>query len=140
MNAARIFGRPEATLTQVAYAAVSLNYYNRDPANVDLDALYRDLYARYAIAPLAPDTHHYAQFGHLTDYSAIVYTYEWSRSIAHDLFTQFQRNGMRDQATAMRYRREILAPGGSKPAATLVQNFLGRPWNLDAYRRRLERN
>ncbi|HET9230892.1 MAG TPA: M3 family metallopeptidase [Vitreimonas sp.] len=137
MNAARNFGKPEATLIQVAYAAVSLNFYDRDPTGIDFEALYADLYGRYAVAPLAPDTHHYAQFGHLTDYSAIVYTYEWSQSIALDLFTEFERNGIRDRATAMRYRHQVLAPGGSRPAQQLIETFLGRPWTLDAYRRRL---
>jgi thimet oligopeptidase len=28
----------------------------------------------------------------------------------------------------------ILAPGGSKPAAKLVEDFLGRPFNMDAYK------
>ncbi|HYD72183.1 MAG TPA: M3 family metallopeptidase, partial [Candidatus Binatia bacterium] len=104
---------------------------------IDFENLYADLYGRYAVAPLAPDTHHYAQFGHLTDYSAIVYTYEWSQSIALDLFTEFERNGIRDRATAMRYRQQVLAPGGSRPAQQLIETFLGRPWTLDAYRRRL---
>jgi thimet oligopeptidase len=33
----------------------------------------------------------------------------------------------------------VLAPGSSKPAATLVADFLGRPLSLDAYRARLGR-
>ena len=35
----------------------------------------------------------------------------------------------------MRYRRTVLAPGATKPAAELVRDFLGRESNLDAYRR-----
>jgi thimet oligopeptidase len=32
----------------------------------------------------------------------------------------------------MRYRREVLDPGASKPAADLVKDFLGRPQQIDA--------
>ncbi len=32
----------------------------------------------------------------------------------------------------MRYRREVLEPGGSKPARELVQAFLGREVSMDA--------
>jgi thimet oligopeptidase len=32
----------------------------------------------------------------------------------------------------MRYRRAVLEPGASKPAAELVKDFLGRPQNMDA--------
>ena len=32
-----------------------------------------------------------------------------------------------------RYREAVLAPGGSAPAAKLVENFLGRPFNNKAW-------
>jgi thimet oligopeptidase len=32
----------------------------------------------------------------------------------------------------MRYRRAVLEPGASKPAAQLVKDFLGREQNMDA--------
>ena len=35
-------------------------------------------------------------------------------------------------------RELVLAPGGSKPAAELVSDFLGRPISVDAYRARLQ--
>jgi thimet oligopeptidase len=33
-----------------------------------------------------------------------------------------------------RYRDTILAPGGTKPAAELVRDFLGRPYDLRAFK------
>jgi thimet oligopeptidase len=39
-----------------------------------------------------------------------------------------------DLAQARRYRDLILAQGGSKPAAALVEDFLGRPYGFDAFR------
>ena len=56
------------------------------------------------------------------------------------MFTEFQKNGLRDRATAERYRKLVLAPGGSKPAAELVQDFLGRPISLDAYRAKVAKD
>ena len=35
--------------------------------------------------------------------------------------------------TATRYRDTILAAGGSKDAAELLQDFLGRPYRFDAF-------
>jgi thimet oligopeptidase len=60
--------------------------------------------------------------------------------IADDLFTEFQKNGLHDRATAERYRRLVLAPGGSKPAAELVSDFLGRPISIDAYKAKLAKD
>ena len=57
-----------------------------------------------------------------------------------DLFTEFEKNGLRDQATAQRYRKLVLAPGGTKPAADLVADFLGHPISLDAYRAKMAKD
>ncbi len=73
-------------------------------------------------------------FGHLNGYSAIYYTYRWSKVIADDLFTRFHEEGLRNPETAKDYREKVLAKGGTKPAAELVKDFLGRDISLDAYR------
>jgi thimet oligopeptidase len=38
----------------------------------------------------------------------------------------------------MKYRKTVLEPGGSKPAAELVKDFLGRPYGFEAYRNYLD--
>jgi thimet oligopeptidase len=77
-------------------------------------------------------------FGHLNGYSSNYYIYQWSQAIATDLFEQFRKNGLQDRATATAYRRKVLAPGGSKPAADAVADFLGRPFSTTAYKQYLE--
>ncbi|ESQ87213.1 hypothetical protein ABAC460_20800 [Asticcacaulis sp. AC460] len=137
MTAGRHFGEPTMWKGQLAYAAVSLNYYNRKP-DFDLSAKYDEQMARYSQFPAVPGTHPYASFGHLDGYSAIYYTYVWSKAIALDLFTQFETAGIRDQATALKYRKLVLEPGGSQDANVLIQNFLGRPLSLDAFKEELQ--
>ena len=56
------------------------------------------------------------------------------------MFTEFQKNGLRDRATAARYRKLVLAPGGTKPAGDLVADFLGRPISIDAYKAKMEKD
>jgi thimet oligopeptidase len=46
---------------------------------------------------------------------------------------------MFDTDVAHRYRDRILAAGGSKDAADLVADFLGRPYNFDAFEAWLRR-
>jgi thimet oligopeptidase len=57
----------------------------------------------------------------------------WSLVIAKDLLTAFETSGLMDPATDRRYRDLVLAPGGSKDAATLVKDFLGREYEFTAY-------
>jgi thimet oligopeptidase len=82
----------------------------------------------------------YASFGHLNGYSAIYYTYAWSKAISLDMLTRFRAAGIRDQATAMAYRKAVLDPGGSKPAGELIRDFLAREPNTDAIRKELSGN
>ena len=80
-------------------------------------------------------THFEESFTHLDGYSAIYYTYMWSLVIAKDMFTVFNKQGLMSPEAARLYRRTVLEPGGSKPAAELVKDFLGRPYTFDAYGR-----
>jgi len=59
----------------------------------------------------------------LEGYSAIYYTYMWSLVIAKDLFGAFRREGLMNAATALRYRKAVLEPGGGAKAADLVRDF-----------------
>ena len=133
MNAARHFGEASQWKGQIAYAAVSMDYYHQAPG-FDLTQTYNNDIAKYSMYPPMDNTHPQDAFGHLNGYSAIYYTYVWSKAIALDLFTKFKADGMRNKATALRYRKLVLEPGGSEDANVLIQNFLGRPLSLDAFK------
>jgi thimet oligopeptidase len=125
---------------QMFLAAISLRFHTADPAKLDFLATTKELQKKYHLFPYVEGTYQYASFGHLNSYSAIYYTYMWSLVIAKDLFSEFQKKGLFDTATAERYRDKVLVPGGSKDAADLVKDFLGRPYSFEAYRRWLEQS
>lgn len=137
MNRGRHFAEGIMWKGQLAYSAVSLNYYNRKP-DFDLRDQYNSQIQRYSLFPAVPDSHSYASFGHLDGYSAIYYTYVWSKAIALDLFTRFKAAGIRDSAVAMQYRQQVLEPGGSQDANLLIRNFLGRPMSTEAFKEELK--
>jgi thimet oligopeptidase len=132
------FGRALDVRTQMAYARISLSFYDRSPAEVDTDSIVDAVTRAYTPVPPVPGTHMQASFGHLNGYSAFYYTYMWSLVIAKDLFSRFDRSDLFAAEPARRYRRLILEPGGSAPAARLVEDFLARPFRFDAWRRWLE--
>lgn len=49
----------------------------------------------------------------------------------------FEKNGIMDRATGMRYRNSILAKGGTKDELEMVKDFLGREPNQEAFFRSL---
>ena len=133
MNRAEEFGKGLQVRQQMAYAKLSLSIYDRAAAEVDTDALVKNISEEYSPYPFVENTHMQTSFGHLDGYSAIYYTYMWSLVIAKDLFSQFDKNNLLASTVARRYRQAILAPGGSQPAETLVKDFLGRESNFAAY-------
>lgn len=140
MNRANAFAKALDVRRQMVYAAGSLACYDRDPSGVDAGALFQDLVRRYQPFPVVEGTHFECAFGHLNGYSAVYYTYMWSLVISKDLFSKFDPANLLAPGVAKEYRLKVLAPGGSKPAAELVSDFLGRPFNESAWKRWLDRD
>ncbi len=134
MKRANEFGKGLGVRRQMVYANTSLSYYDRDPAQVDLDGTIKQLTQEYQPFPFVDGTHFECSFGHLDGYSAVYYTYMWSLVIAKDMFSAFDKSNLLDPKVPTRYRQIVLAPGGSMPAAQLVQTFLGRPFGFESYR------
>jgi thimet oligopeptidase len=53
--------------------------------------------------------------------------------IAKDMFTEFKKDGLTSPAIARKYRDSVLGASGTKSAAGLVSDFLGRPYSFNAY-------
>ena len=138
LRAAKDFGKGISTRRQMFLSAVSLEFHIQ-AAGFDTTAYLDELQQKYL--PFRKEhvegTYFHLSFGHLEGYSAAYYTYAWSVVIAKDLLTQFSQ-GLMDASTAGRLRKCILEPGGSKDAAELVKDFLGREYAFDAYARWLE--
>jgi thimet oligopeptidase len=136
MRAAEEFGKGFLARTQMAYAAISYWFHQERPK--DLTAGLNDLMERYSLVALLPDTHFHTGFGHLEDYASAYYTYMWSLVIAKDMFSAFDPDDLFAPEVAHRYRDTVLASGGSRDAADLVEDFLGRPYDNRAFTAWLE--
>ena len=80
------------------------------------------------------DINHLAAFGHLLGgYDAAYYGYLWAEIIGDDLFSRFENEGVLSNSVGVDYKNKILKPGGTVPAENMVQDFLGRKWNDEAF-------
>jgi len=66
------------------------------------------------------------------NYSAGYYSYLWAEVLDADAFEAFKEAGLFDQATAQRFRDEILSRGGTQPGMELFEAFRGRQPSIDA--------
>jgi oligopeptidase A len=65
-------------------------------------------------------------------YAAGYYSYKWAEVLAADAFAAFAEAGIFDQATAQRFRHEILEIGGSRDFMKAYVAFRGREPTIDA--------
>lgn len=80
-----------------------------------------------------PGTEFPGSFGHVASgYAAGYYGYMWSEVIGLDMLSAWGQN-LLDPAIGLKFRKMVLARGGELPAKDLVQSFLGRPVNSDAF-------
>jgi thimet oligopeptidase len=137
MRRASEFGKAVEVRGQMVLARVALSAHDRRPEAVSFDRLWQDTQNRYMIYPHVPGTRREASFPHIGQpgYASAYYSYMWSLVIAKDLFSAFQGRDLMAADVARRYRDVVFAPGSAKPADELVRDFLGRPFNADAWER-----
>jgi len=141
MRRASEFGQGLDVRGQMVFARVSLSLHDRDPKRVNATALFKEIHNRYLPYSHVDGTYRELGFTHLANpgYASAYYTYMWSLVIAKDLLTGFDKSNLSAPGAARRYRDAVFAPGSSKPAAALVRDFLGRPFNANAWEEWLNR-
>ena len=134
MIAAKHVSSAIATLRQVYFSRLDLAYHSETGRSTD--AIARELHPITGF-PFPEGTHFQAGFGHLFGYDAGYYGYLWSRVFGDDMFTRFEAPGASVAGVGAEYRRHILEPGGTADADDLIQRFLGREPNPEAFLREL---
>jgi oligopeptidase A len=65
-------------------------------------------------------------------YAAGYYSYKWAEVLSADAYSLFEEQGVLSPAAGGRFRDEVLAPGGSRPALESFIAFRGRAPQIDA--------
>jgi thimet oligopeptidase len=121
--------------TQAFYAQYDMKIHSSGP-KINVDSTWFELQKQMTPFSGIPGTHPEAGFGHIMGgYDAGYYGYLWSKVYAQDIFTRFQKEGLENPVVGAAYRKDILEPGASVEPDVLLQNFLGRPMQPDAFYR-----
>lgn len=101
--------------------------YNTAVKPVDTTALWAKYSDTIRGVPMTKGTYPQAGFDHIMGgYDAGYYGYLWAEVIALDFFSEFEKQGLFNAQLGRKFRKEILAQGGSYEEEDLVKNFLGR--------------
>jgi oligopeptidase A len=135
MLAAKNFQSGLATLRQIEFALFDMRLHSEfDPASGRALDLLDEV--RREVAVLVPPAWNRFpnSFGHIFagGYAAGYYSYKWAEVLSADAYSLFEEQGVLNPAAGRRFRDEILAVGGSRPAADSFRAFRGRAPSVDA--------
>lgn len=135
MRRANEFAKGMILTGNVAFAHLALLLHERDPKDLDIEALTRQVLTADAPWQYADGTHREASFTQAanSNYAAAYYTYVWGLALGKDMQTAFDPNNLLAPGPAHRLRDVVMKHSGAAPAADLVREFLGRPFNLNAW-------
>lgn len=137
--ASRNYGAATACLRQVSFGLLDMAYYtHRDEFTEDIIPFEKKAWAPAIIDEQRMDTCMTVQFSHIMagGYAAGYYSYKWAEVLDADAFSVFKKEGIFNQATAQRFRDNILSRGGTEHPMTLYKRFRGQEPTIDALKER----
>ncbi|MFM0057165.1 M3 family metallopeptidase [Paraburkholderia phytofirmans] len=142
MLAAKNFQSGLGTLRQIVFSMFDMQLHTGFDASGTKNAteLASEINERFHVVPQAPFSRWPNTFSHIFagGYAAGYYSYKWAEVLSADAYAAFEEaaqtasGSVLDQATGLRYRKEILEVGGSRPAMESFKAFRGREPNIDA--------
>lgn len=121
------------TAFDVMLSIMDLRYHMDDPKNIDTTEIWYDL-QKALLTNLPPEgSARQASWGHLADYSASYYEYVFSSIYAADMYSKFNQTGLLNPDTGEQLRKTILEQGSWHDIDEMLESFLGRPSNSQAF-------
>ncbi|WP_294313498.1 M3 family metallopeptidase [Prevotella sp. F0091] len=137
--ASRNYGATTACLRQVSFGLLDMAYYTqKNEFTEDIIPFEKKAWAPAIIDEQRMDTCMTVQFSHIMagGYAAGYYSYKWAEVLDADAFSVFKKEGIFNQATAQRFRDNILSRGGTEHPMTLYKRFRGGEPTIDALKER----
>lgn len=123
------------TQQQLLFGSLDLTFHDGFESDDDDDTtrIYQSHVHKYLLMPAVEGACMQTSFGHLVGYAAGYYGYLWSKVYAIDMFSVFKEKGIFDPVSGARLRNEVLALGSTEDPMVLIERFLGRKPNMDAF-------
>lgn len=129
-----------ACIRQLGFGYLDMAWHSWDPEQIpaDITELERAVNDPIRLLPHVDGTATSTSFSHIFSggYAVGYYGYKWAEILDADAFEEFRQAGLRDKATATRFRTQILERGDAEDPDVLYRNFKGADPTVDALLRR----
>jgi oligopeptidase A len=134
MLAARHFQSGMHLSRYLEQALFDMELHTQTSPQVSFLELLRGVRERVSVNPLFAEDRMPHGFTHIFagGYAAGYYSYKWAEVLSADAYAAFEAAPDHLAETGERFRREVLAPGGSRPAIENFRAFRGRDPEIDA--------
>jgi len=133
--AAKNFQSGMGFVRQLEFALFDMRLHSDfEPARGSVMGLLDEVRRQVAVYPV-PDYNRFPnQFSHVFagGYAAGYYSYKWAEVLSSDAYGAFEEGGVLNPEIGARFRREVLAAGGSRTALESFVAFRGRKPRIDA--------
>ncbi|MDB5839105.1 MAG: family metallopeptidase [Herminiimonas sp.] len=141
MTAAKNFQSGLQTLRQVEFSLFDMHlHFDHDPyGGKSVQEVVNEVRRQFAVMMPPAFNRFQHSFGHIFagGYAAGYYSYKWAEVLSADAYSAFEEAAAASDPvllaeTGLKFQREILAVGGSRPAIESFMAFRGREPNIDA--------
>jgi oligopeptidase A len=138
MLAAKNFQSGLGMVRQIEFSVFDMRLHAEDAPRRSARELLEEVRSRVAVLRPPAYNRFPNSFSHIFagGYAAGYYSYKWAEVLSADAYSAFEEGreaqGVLDPSTGRRFRDEILAVGGSRPAADSFRAFRGREPRVEA--------
>ncbi|MFW5725686.1 MAG: M3 family metallopeptidase [Bacteroidota bacterium] len=124
-----------STVRQLSFGLNDMAWHSiTEPVTTDAESFERNAMKPVALFDWIDGTMMSTAFTHIFSggYSAGYYGYKWAEVLDADAYQAFRENGIFDEKTALSFRENILAKGGSEHPMDIYVRFRGKEPSIDA--------
>ncbi|HSN21698.1 MAG TPA: M3 family metallopeptidase [Usitatibacter sp.] len=134
MLAAKNFQSGMQFVRQLEFAIFDMRLHHGWEPRAGVTGLLEQVRREVGVFPVPEYNRFPNQFSHIFagGYAAGYYSYKWAEVLSSDAYAAFEEAGVLNPEVGARFRREVLAAGGSRPALESFVAFRGRKPQIDA--------
>jgi oligopeptidase A len=135
MLAAKNFQIGMQTLRQIEFSIFDMRLHSDFNAQTQTVLSLLDEVRKEVAVVIPPSYNRFANsFSHIFagGYGAGYYSYKWAEVLSADAYSMFEEQGVLNAEIGARFRKEVLAVGGSRDAMASFIAFRGREPSIDA--------